>query len=322
MAENKANILAILEILKTYSDEDHMLTRKDFDELLLSKYGISIERRTLYNSIATLNEFGYDISNYSENGKGYYLRERQFEKSEVNLLCNSVFSSHIIPENESNQLIDKLLKTQSKYEAKKFKEKVYSKNLRKTINRQFFLNIELINEAISDNKKISFIYTKYNYKKERVSRSNHLYTVSPYAVVYMNENYYLICNYDGYEELSHYRIDKMNDIKILNQNVKPIEEDFEPYEYAKNKIYMFGGKIEEISLLCNDYILDDIIDKFGKNTIIIPQDNNQFIAKINASKQGITYWILQYMRHCSVLEPQSLKDEIKVILNEALENYK
>ena len=155
-------------------------------------------------------DIGIEVSQYEPN-KGYYLITREFEKSEIHLLCNAIFSSHFIPESDSNQLINRFLKTQSKYNAKTFKNNVYVKNSRKTINKQFFLNIEMILEAIQKNRAISFHYMKYNHSKELIKRRDKRYSIHPFHIVYANENFYLICLNDHYDELSHYRIDKMLD---------------------------------------------------------------------------------------------------------------
>lgn len=211
----KTLVIALLEILVTYSDEQHILTRPQIINLLADQYQIDIERRTLYNNIELLIQCGYDISKYEDNQKGYYLQTRQFEKSEVNLLCNLIHSSHIIPQNDSNALIDKLLKTQSRYETKRFKDSVYSHNLRKSGNRQFFLNIELINEAIEKQQAINFIYTHYSLNKHRVPRRDKPYVAAPYAVVYSDDNYYMICKHFNHDNFTHYRIDKMQDIKLI-----------------------------------------------------------------------------------------------------------
>ena len=319
MADKNQLLLALIEILTSESDEQHILTRNKILELLKSRYDIVIERRTLYNNIKTLQDFGYDINDYSENNIGYYLDSRQFEKSEINLLCHSIHSSHIIPDHSSNQLIDKLLSTQNKYVKSEFRNRVYSKNYRKSKNKEFFLNIDLLLEAIQQHKTICFEYTKYNHNKQRVPRREQQYHICPYDIVYINERCYLIGFNEKHQGLSHFRIDKMKTIAILEKKFTRII-DFNSYEYTSTKIYMYSGSELTITLRCDNKILDDVIDTFGTNIIILVEKNT-FIAQISSSKDGLIFWALQYLKYCTVLEPTSLKNEILNIIEQAKEMY-
>ncbi|MDH6368027.1 MULTISPECIES: WYL domain-containing protein [unclassified Breznakia] len=321
MDQKKSIPLAILEILRSDSDDKHPLTRSQLQELLEVRYGLQAERRTLYANIQLLQEFGYDISTYEQNKKGYYLIERTFEPSEVNLICHSIHASAIIPDSESKHLIDALLKTQSKYQAKAFRERVYTTNTKKSNNREFFLNIELLLEAIQQRNRISFVYTKYNYDKKLVARREKRYELCPYELVYNNERYYLIGHNENHKGLSHYRIDKMQDVH-LKQTLFDRKKDVNPYDYVANKIYMYSGDELSIRLHCDEAILDDVIDTFGTNIKIKKLDNHDFEATITSTKQGIMYWVLQYAKYCQILEPVDLREEMMFILDKALINYK
>ena len=180
MQDKKTSVLALLKILEEHSDENHVLTQPKLLELLETIYHVSLDRRTLYKNVEMLTDFGYDISTYSDNGKGYYLRERQFETSEISLLCNAIHSSNYIPNSSSKELINKLLSTQSKYYKNDFKSTVFVENANKKDNKDFFLNIEIISEAIKERKTISFNYTRYNLKKQLENRREELYVLSPY----------------------------------------------------------------------------------------------------------------------------------------------
>lgn len=314
-------VMALYSILKEYSDESHILTRKQIEDLLDLKYQIKVTRQTLSTYMKTLDEFGVDICDYHENGIGYYLREREFETSEIHLLCNAVYSSHFIPEKNSQNLIEKLLKTQSKFTANQFHQNVYVKNLRKSINKEFFLNIDILLEAIHKQKAVSFNYMKYDIHKHLIPRKDHPDIVHPYHIIYANENFYLICKNDHYDNLSHYRIDKMQQLRITDKKLLKLRDNFDPYEYARTKIYMYGGKEERILLKCNVEILDDIIDKFGHDVTIQGCDDTHFFAYVKASTQGIVYLILQYLKYRTVIEPLSLRTEIKKILKDAQQRY-
>lgn len=321
--QKKASLLALYQILNKHSDEQHQLKRKDIERLLDMEYDIKLDRKTLYDHIELLNAFGCDIQTPLTPLHGYYIGERLFESSEVHLLSNAIHASHFIPDKASNDLIKKLLNTQSKYMQKEVIQTIYTKNSRKTINKEFFLNIELINEAIQINHVIVFDYMKYNLYKQLVPRKDHVYVIHPYYIIYANENYYLICKNDGYDNLSHYRIDKIKNLNIdYNALRKPLQKSFDPYGYAKSKIYMYGGDEEQITLKCSYNILDDIIDRFGSDTYLQTCDDNYFYAIIKSSRQGIKYLCLQYLQYCEVTAPSSLRDEMLAILDTAINKYK
>lgn len=246
--------------------------------------------------------------------------QRLFEPSEIHLLCNAIYSAHFIPEKASKDLIDKLLNTQSKYVKKDFNNTIYMQSRHKTLNKEFFLNIDIINDAIHMNRAISFRYMKYQLDKTLVSRKDHNYIIHPYYIISANENYYLICKNDAYNDLSHYRIDKMQNIEILDKPRKPLKNSFDPYVYAKSKIYMYGGKEELITLKCKYTILDDIIDRFGIDVILQPSDDDHFLAIVSSSKEGMIYFCMQYIRNCEITAPSTLRNEVREILQNSLDH--
>ncbi len=321
--KKKASLFLLYNILSKYTDENHPITRKEIDRYLSIEYDITIDRKTLHDHIELLNEFGCEIQIARSAYDGYYMGQRLFEPSEIHLLCNAIYSAHFIPEKASKDLINKLLSTQSKYIKKDFNDTVYMQNKRKTLNKEFFLNIDYLNEAIHINKAVSFRYMKYNLNKILIPRKDHKYIIHPYYIISANENYYLICKNDAYDNLSHYRIDKMQNIEILDKPRKPLGESFDPYVYAKSKIYMYGGKEERITLKCKYTILDDIIDRFGNDVILQPCDDYHFLAIVTSSKEGMLYFCLQYIRNCEVTAPLELRNEIQNLLQNALiEVYK
>lgn len=318
----KNTLLAVYEILHENSDVNHPITREKIEALLLQRFDISITRQTLKSYFDMLNDSGIEVSGY-EQKKGYYLMSRDFEKSEINLLCNAVYAAHFIPENDSRNLIKKLLKTQSKYDAEIFKNQIYVQNMRKTKNKAFFFNVDILIEAISNKKVVSFNYLKYDLNKNLVLRRDKKYLIHPYYIISNNENFYLICINDSQTQFSHYRIDKMKDIKIEEITLRKIENQFDPYEYAREQIYMYGGEVKEVIFKCCNTILDDIIDKFGKDVKIQKQDNDHFFAIFNASKTGIQYWALQYLNYCELIQPVEWRNEIRELLQSKIsDTYK
>ena len=321
MEEKKTSILALLKILEENSDKDHKIKQPKLLEMIESQYGIKLDRRTLYKNVQMLQDFGYDIETYSDNNQGYYLADRAFEPSQIFLLCNAIHASNFIPSKSSKELIDNLLATQSKYIKTDFNNMVFVENKNKKENKQFFLNVELISEAIKERKAISFNYTKYNTKKELVNRREELYFYSPYYMVYSKDKAYMIAKSEKHDDFTHFRIDRMKDIKFSDKPYVRLNKQEDPYEYAKTKIYMFHGENERIAIKCDYSILDDVIDTFGKD-ISIDEDKDFFTAYVKSSKEGMIYFALQYLKHMEVLEPEDLRDEIKEVIKSGSKKYK
>ena len=321
MAEKKQSLLALLEVLKRYSDGNHALSIKEIQDYLMNEYDINLDRRTLYTSMEALRQFGYEISDY-ESSKGYYLIDRQFEKAEVLLLCNAIHASHFISSKQSDDLIKKLLNTQSKYDQKEFKDKVYMANPLKTSNKQLLLNIEIVSEAIRDNKQLSFNYLKYNNRKELVNRRPELYIVEPRYIVYSDSRPYLIVTSRNHEGFIHYRLDRMKDCIVLNEKCRPLSKTDDPYEYARNKLFMYNGEVHTVTFRCKESVMDHMIDIFGSDLLVIPNEDDTFTIKVKTPEQGALYLAQQFMENITIVEPKSLKDKFIKNLKEVQKNYK
>lgn len=321
MNDKNKILVALYKILEEYSDEEHILTQINLSKLLEDIYQISVDRRTLYKYVLLLQELGYDISDYHDNRKGYYLRERIFEPSQVDLLCNAVHSSTFIPLSSSKELVNRLLSTQSKYFRSDYHNTIYIDNTNKKDNKEFFLNIEIVNSAIKNKKRISFDYTKYNLNKQLVKKREKPYIISPYYMIYKGEKVFLVGKTDNHEDLTHFRLDKIKNIKLFDENYTECDELLDPYEYAKTKIYMYHGDEISVELKCDNYILDDMIDIFGKSCLFKKEDDCHFIAYVKSSRQGMTYLALQYANFMEVLKPVDLRSDIKDALKKAFNKY-
>lgn len=303
----KANAMCLLEILREYSDEEHILKMSELIAKMDKIYGLSIERKTVYSAIAMLiDDFKYDISIPDENGgKGYYLRSREFDISEVRLIMDSIYSNSVIPSKQTADLIRRLQNlTLSVHQQKNYSNMTVIRDEKKTSNKEIFLNIEILDEAILKKSKVQFTYLEYGFDKKLKPRRERKYVVSPYSLVAANEHYYLICNYENHDGVGYYRIDKICDIEILSEKITPSPTNFNVYDYTKQSIYMFGGNSEAIELKCHNKILGDVIDKFGLDVRIIQKPDDTFNARFTANIGGVKYWALQYLQYCEVLLPQ------------------
>lgn len=307
MMTDRANAICLLEILREYSDEEHILAMRDIIQKINALYDLKPDRRTVYSAISLLIDLGYDISMYEDNGIGYYLRNRDFEQSEILLLTDAVYSFPFIPAKQSEGLISKLQKQLSVHKRKQYRHLTVVRQEKKTNNRQVFLNIELLDEAIQEKKQISFSYLQYGTDKSLHLRREKPYTVNPYGMVFMNEHYYLVCNMSGKPNTSLYRIDRIKDISILeNTWDKPLENNSE----VMNAVYAFSGKAEYIKMRCDMVILDDVIDQFGTGATIRSLDEKTFELTIKAPPRGVKFWALQYLPYTEILEPEWLREEI------------
>ena len=321
MAEKKYSTLALLDILKEYSDEEHILSVKQLQEHLENGYGLKLDRRTLYSNIAILEQNGYLISKYDDNGKGYFLEERQFDKGEVLLLCNAVHASHFISGRQSDRLIKKLLDTQSRYQQKEFRDKVYIPNPRKTLNKQLMYNIETVSEAIRDGKVLSFRYMRYDRNKKLVPRREELYIMEPRYIVYQDSRAYMIATSTKHPGYIHFRIDRMADAVILNEKATLSRNNKDAYEYARNKLFMYNGEMKNITLRCKEAVMDQMIDIFGTELPILDQKEDSFLIRITASEQGAIYLAQQFMEYVTIVEPEDLKQKFLDHLKQKVKEY-
>ncbi|MBR5755944.1 MAG: WYL domain-containing protein [Firmicutes bacterium] len=317
MITDKSNMLCILKVLEEYSDENHILSIRDIKEKLKALYDKDADRRTIYSAIAALSDFGYDISTYDENGEGYYLRERSFSAAEIRLLLDAVYSCKYISSRQSEELLEKIRSFLSVYERKKYSYTNIVNPDKKSPNPEVFLNIEILDQAINDRRKISFDYYKYDASKKLVKRRENRYTASPYAMVCDNEHYYLVLILDGYSDPSFYRVDMMKDIEISDEEIS-ISKKEANLNTTRNVVYAYAGVPKSIELLCDETGLRYCIEKFGKDIVIQPK-GGKYKVIITAALEGMPYWALQYIQHIEVTAPAELRESIVKAIKES--NY-
>lgn len=320
MEEKKTSILAVYKVLEEFSDENHPLTRTEITDLIEKQYNITIDRRTLYRNIEMLINFGYDISDYNENKIGYYLKDRLFQHSEVLLLCNAVHASHFIPDKASKDLVNKLLSCQSRYKRNDYFKNVYLPNKKKKDNKQFLYNIEQISKAISEKKVIKFDYTHYDMNKKLVNTRVEPYYRSPYFLVVNGDRVYMVGRGKNHDSLSHFRVDRMKDIELVDEYYLRLPKNLDAYAYANNKIYMYSGDETGVRLRCDKKALDVIIDTFGKD-VMLADEGETFTVYTKCGKEDIVKFCLQYVESVELLEPLSLRQEVRKVLLDASNRY-
>lgn len=315
--EKNGNVLYILNILKKYSDEDHMLSIAELQRKIKSIYDVEIDSRTIRRNINLLKyKMDYDISTREDNGKGYYINrdpDTDFEPGEIKaIIDNFSYANYIVP-NIAKNIIKKCKNIQTIYENEKLKDYEIYANDTKTENAEVIKNIEDISNSIYSKNKIKFEYWKYAIATKLEKKIVSTPTVSPYAIIYSKQQFYLIGIKEGQSEFYNYRIDRIKNIQILDEKITIKKKKSEIQDFAESSTEMFGGKKEEIEAICHIWLLDTIFDTFGRNVTIqkIPHDDEHFKLEVDTNPLGFKMWAMRNIDLVEVKRPESLREEMK-----------
>lgn len=323
--DQKLRTLYLMEILLERTNDEHMLNATELCTILDQEYGISTDRRTIYTEMEILEKFGLDIQQKKGKNSGYYIGARDFELPELKLLVDAVQSSKFITEKKSKELIQKLEKLCCKTDAAILSKYVFIVNRPKTENETVYYNVDYIHNAIYENKEISFQYAEWTTKKEfKLKKEGAFYVVSPWALTWDDENYYLVAYDEAAGIIKHYRVDKMQRTKILKTDRKG-EESFKNFDlasYAKKTFGMYGGIDAEVTLECKNELAGVVIDRFGHDVWLIPQGEDYFKIKVLVSVSPQFFgWITGIGPGMKIIGPKDVKNQYKEYLLNVLENY-
>ena len=343
----KMLIIHILEILKKYTDEDHRLSQKEIADILRTEYDEIVDRKTVKRNLMDLIDFGYEIE-YSESvrmvpdratGKleeSHFLSDfymvRDFTDSELRLLIDSLLFSKHIPYSQCRGLIGKLEGLSNQY----FQSRVQHIRTMPDLSlhsQQLFYTIEVVDEAISKGRQVSFTYNSYGTDKKlhprRDSAGNiRKYIVNPYQIAAANGRYYLVCNYDKYDNVANYRMDRITNIKLLQTPAKPMEQvkglehGFDLPKHMAEHVYMFAGESGMVTFRAKKYLLNDIMDWFGGSVTFFDETEEEISVRVRVNFAAMRRWALQYALHAKILSPASLAEQVREDLQGAIENYK
>jgi len=337
----KLLIINILDILRKYTDVDHRLSQRDIIELLQRDYSMKADRKAIKSNLMDLIDFGYPIS-YSEsiridkNGEeqiiytDWYM-EHEFDDGELRLLIDSLLFSKHIPYSQCRELIKKLEGLSNIYFHAKVKH-ICTMPENRSDNKQIFYTIDILDEAISKRKKVLFEYCSFDtdkklYPRRRSDGTVREYMVSPYQLAATNGRYYLICNYDKYDDLSNYRVDRIHNIRLTDEPAKPVEklaghkDGLRLSEHMAEHIYMFTGDSIRVKFRANRYILNDIIDYFGMDAEFSDVNDENMIVSVKINEEDMFKWAVQYGDHAVVLEPKPLRERVYKALKDAVKMY-
>ena len=312
------------------TDENHPLTLGEIKDLLAG-YGIQTERKSLYDDLRILEVFGLDICRTRGTTVRYFVGSRDFEIPELKLLVDAIQSSKFITHSKSLKLIAKLEKLVSENDGKQLHREVYVTNRVKTLNEQIYYNVDELHNAISDNRMITFKYMKwavdFGGRQKIIKTERHpgkLYSVSPFALCWDDENYYLVAYDPEADKIKHFRVDKMEKISVTD---KPREgadklEDFNLARYTKSVFSMFGGEECEVKLSVDNDLIGVIADRFGTETYIIRESDTSFIVSVRVvlSPQFFA-WIFGLGTKVRILSPKRAIDEYKTKIQELSAQY-
>lgn len=310
--DKKALNMLILEVLEQYTDRDHRLTQQEIVDLLEKNYGVPCTRQTVKNNLMLLGEMGYEISMEG----GICLMSRQFENAELRMLIDSVLFSRTLSGEDAERLIKKLTAFGNKYFHAKVKHVCHLPKLIHSDNKQVLLNLDVLNDAIEQERKVRFTYNSYGKDFQLHPRRKEPYIVNPYQMVANQGRYYLLCSYDTSNRLSHYRLDYMTKLEMLDAKAEPMDqmEDFvQGYSLPKHMeehIYMFSGPSVQVKMRVRAVNMDALIDWFGKGFRIVQEDADGRIVSVVCNEMAMKYWALQYGEYVEVLEPKSLREAI------------
>ena len=325
----KLLIVNILDILRRYSDEEHRLTQKDIENLLEKEYSMKADRKSIKRNLMNLVDFGYEIG-YTEierEGKhgeetictDWYL-ERDFTDAELRLLIDSLLFSKQIPHKQCKELIEKLRGLSNNYFTAKVKH-ICNLPENSIANPQLFYTIDVLDDAIEKHRQVRFALNEVNYLKHRVLRTDEDGTIkqfvfNPYQMVATNGRYYLIGNFDYYDNVACIRIDHISNAEMLDSKAKPmkqvqgLEKGLKLPQHMAEHIYMLYGETKPVKFRCPQFLADQLADWFGTDFKVIETDGEDMIVVVNVNTRAMRFWALQYGTFVEVLEPQNLRDDI------------
>lgn len=282
--DNRYKTMLVRDLLLEKTDPDHPITQLQIQEELRTRYQVDLNRKTVSSILQFLTERGrMDIRH---NVHGYYVAERTFTMPELKLLVDTVQAAKFLTEDKSRQLIRKLEGLTSEHLSKELHREVFLFNRPKTENETAYNAVDGLFSAINNNRQVTFQYTQWNFRKElEVRRGGAYYQVSPWALTWSDENYYLIAYNPLHQEIRHYRVDKIKNLRILLQKRQgqDVFEHFDLAAYVKSTFNMYSGKVRRVTLRCENVLAGVMIDRFGRDVMLIPIGPNHFHVTVDVA---------------------------------------
>ena len=322
----KLKLYYLSRIMLEKTDDEHMITMPEI-KAALEAYDVTADRKSLYDDLEALRVLGSDVIG-EKVGRNYYYHVggKQFEIAELKLLVDAIQSSKFITEKKSNELIKKLTGMASEYEASQLKRQVVVQGRVKTMNESIYYFVDDVHRAIAENKQIRFEYMKWNVEKKMERRRNKPYVVSPWALTWDDENYYLIAYDEDADCIKHFRVDKLKSIQVLDikRTGKEAFKAFNLAKYAKMSFGMFSGTPTKMKIAFSDDMVGVFIDRFGRDITIRPSKPkgwSEITVDVTMSDQFLG-WIFALGASVKILSPKDVVDRYKNELSEMMKLYK
>ena len=321
----KLKILYLMQMLLQKTDENHAINMQQILSAL-EENGIAAERKSVYDDMEVLKQFGLDIRFRKSQPAGYYMGSRSFELPELKLLVDAVQSSRFITAKKAEELVKKLESMTSEHGAKQLQQQVHVNNRIKTMSESVYYNVDKIHSALSDNHPISFQYYEWNVKKEMQFRKDGArYLVSPWFLNWVEENYYLVAYDHNSDKMKHYRVDKMAGIQIVQESRQGEEKaaGLDADKYVKKTFGMSGGKVQTVELGFKDKYAGVVMDRFGRDVDIKSQKDGTFKVRVEvAVSESFFGWVSGLGTGVKILKPKSVAEDYRDFLKKLLKQYK
>ena len=321
-ANQKLKLLILKDYLLRSSDEKHPVTIPQIIEEL-GRYDIKAERKSLYDDLEALRVYGLDIVQSRGN---YYVGQRNFETPELKLLVDSIQSSKFITEKKTMSLIKKLEELASMYDAQLLERQVYVRNRVKSMNESVYYNVDSIADAINQDRAIRFKYFEYTVTKERrIRRNGDWYVVSPFALMWDDENYYMVAWDANAGSLKHYRVDKMLEITALKdaREGKEAFAELDMAAYAKKTFGMFTGQDRSVRLRFKNILAGTVFDRFGRDVMLIPDGEDHFVVTLDVAVSPQFYsWLFGFGTDVEILSPDDIRERAADLAQQIADQYR
>jgi len=322
--KQKEKLIRLMEILIRETDPEHGLSIKEIISAL-GEYGISAERKSIYDDILTLGSLGFCVDTLPKRPPEYTLSERFFELGELKLLTDAVESSKFITREKSREIIDKLRFFAGRRRSGELSRQVYVEDRIKIDNDYSFDNVDKLHKAINENRKIIFRYFDYTKDKRKAFRhGGKYYGASPISLIMSDGNYYLVA-YDSDAGINkNFRVDKMADIELTSEprDAAALEERFNPAKYSEKIFGMYGGREELVTLECSEHLAGVIIDRFGREHTFFPSEFGFRVSLRVMVSPNFFAWVLGFGKDMRIISPKGVRDEMISRLSEISEIYR
>ncbi len=326
----KIKLLKMWEILKQETDEKHPIETNTLIAKLREQ-GIEVDRKILYKDIELLNENGYEVLCQRSRSNKYYVIDRSFDVPEVRILLDAVKSAGFITEKKTEALLDKIAMLAGSKRGQVLKGNVTKFSTVKSMNESIYYSVDTIIRAKEENKKIGFYYFDYDQNREKVFRKDKrnpdkdkYYIVNPVETVFDNDQYYLICYDDKHKDYTNYRVDRMDKVSVLEDDIKEYDwlKGSDVGKYRQQLFGMFSGEVKNVTFIANKGLIDVVFDKFGSNVKVKDIGNNQIKCEVTVQTGAMFIaWCCSFSNQLKVVSPPSVISRVKEHLIKTVEQY-